>query len=494
MRGTGQRALVTAPRLAVAGFLAACLTVVAGGQGGTVSTTTPLTTWFGLVSPTGYRPGHSWLAGLLLFVGSVTLVVLWLIALRLSAESTERQMWWIAVGWATPFAFGPPLISKDVYSYVAQGLMLRHGLNPYQSGVSALVNVHGDHAASLLSAVDPTWRSVPSPYGPVAMTIEHLAIASSGGNPLGAVIVLRILAVMCVVAIGRLAVELADTRRAQVLAMTVLNPLVLLHLVSGAHFEAPMCALLLGALVAARRRSWTLAIVLACAAGGVKAPAFLAVPAIIVMHSAGWRPARVPRLLIVRDVGVAALGVGAMTLLVHDGLGWVRGLDTPGLGYTPFAPASLIGDLFKPVIRSASFDDLNTAGRITTLLAALCIVAYLTFTARERPLNQTVGYGLLAVALLGPTIYPWYLLWGVLCLAPAAQGRRRDWLLAICGVAAVASNTGAPGAVTVVFDVIAVLVAAVLLWNRRHDWQGAAAIAVRLRLLQLRSRRVQGDL
>lgn len=451
---------------AAAGFLAAALAVVAGGQAGIVDTTTPLTTWVGLLSSTGYRPGQSWLAGLLLFVGIAALVLLWLVVLGLRGQWRERDLWWIAAAWSAPFVVGPPLISKDVFSYAAQGLMLRSGLDPYSSGVSALAAVPTDAASSVLAAVDPTWRSAPSPYGPVALTIEHLAVAISGGNPLGAVIALRGLAVLCVIAIGVLAMQLAGDRRTQALILTVLNPLVLVHLVSGAHFEAPMGALLLGSLVAAKRNHWVWALVLACAAGSIKAPAFLAVPAIVATHVIGQQGRRARLLMALRDVGVSVVSLAGFTLLVSNGLGWIKGLNTPALGYTPFAPASLIADLFKPVVPGASFDNLVTGGRVACLLAAACIVIYLIATTSARPLEHTVGYGLLAAALLSPTIFPWYLLWGALCLVGTADVRQRDWLVAGCGVASVAAITGAPTAVTNTFDAIAAVTAAALLWRR----------------------------
>jgi hypothetical protein len=457
------------PWLAVGGFSAASVAVVTGGQAGTVGTTVPITTWFGLLSPTGYRPGHSWLAGLLLFLGIAALVLLWLAALRVSARAafSERHVWWLATAWSAPFLVGPPLISKDVFSYAAQGLMVRSGLDPYASGASALTVVPSDGAQGILAAVDPTWRSAPSPYGPLATTLEHLAIAISGGSPLGAVVVLRGLAVCCVVAMGIMAMHLTMGVRAQALALVVLNPLVLVHLVSGAHLEATMCALLLGALVAAKRRQWAWAVCLACAAGSVKGPAFAAVLAIMAAHILA-EPTRRRRLVAaLRDAVVAAASVGGFSLLVANHFGWVAGLNTPAQGYTPFAPASLIGDLFKPVVASASFDDLATGGRVSCLLAAACIVVYLTVTPGYRPVERSVGYGLLAIALLSPTIYPWYLLWGALCLLPNATGRLRDWLVLGCGVMSVVAITGAPGAATATFDGLAVLTAAALLWRRK---------------------------
>lgn len=465
------------PLFATGGFLAGWVAVLAGGQDGAVGTTVPLSTWLGMLSSTGYRPGHSWLAGLLLFLGIASLALLWLAVLHrpVDAALTERQVWWIAVSWSTPFVIGPPLVSKDVFSYVAQGLMARNGLNPYSSGVSALAQVPTDAAARILAAVDPTWRGTPSPYGPLGIIIEHLAVAISGGRPLGAVIVLRGLAVGCVIAIGYLAMQLAEHRRPDVLVLVVLNPLVLLHLISGAHLEAPMGALLLGSLVAARRNHPIWAIFLACAAGSIKAPAFAAVLPIIAAQALTEPDRRTRFPAAVRGAVVAAMSTAGFTLLINNGTGWVNGLTTPAQGYTPFAPASLIGDLFKPVLASASSDDLAAGGRITCLLAAASITLVLSATARNRSLERSVGYSLVAVALLSPTIYPWYLLWGVLCLAATVTGRQRDWLVLACGVTSVAAITGAPGAVTASFDAIAVLTAGALMWRGTRQRQRVAA-------------------
>ncbi|PZS19307.1 MAG: hypothetical protein DLM57_04340 [Pseudonocardiales bacterium] len=447
------RASPAAP-LAIVGFAAATLTVVAGGRVGTVKSVIPLTDWMGLLSVQGRRPGD-YLPGSLMLTGIVALVVLWIIAVRLhhGGEYPERRVWWIAGAWSAPFVFGPPMLSNDVWTYAAQGLMLRSGFDPYRVGPSALGNVHA------VAAVDPSWRSVPSPYGPLATTVQHLAIAISGGSPLGAVIVFRALGVACFIAIGLLAADLAGPRRAQALTLTILNPLLLLHVVSGAHLEGIMVALLLGAVVAAHQRRWLPAIVLACAAGLVKAPALIAVLAIIVIHSDGYRGWPAWRVA-ARDVVVAALSVVGLTAIVHNGWGWVHALNTPTLGHTALAPASLIGDMYDPVVRAASFDDLAAGGRITAMLAAVCIVVYLTVTARRRALAHTVGYGLLAVGLLGPVLYPWYMLWGVVVLAPTARAERRDWIVFISGYACVLIPPGFNGAISTKLSVLALAIAA----------------------------------
>ncbi|MEP7020521.1 MAG: polyprenol phosphomannose-dependent alpha 1,6 mannosyltransferase MptB [Pseudonocardiales bacterium] len=441
-----------ATTLAVAGFLAATLIVFAGGRIGTVRSTIPLTDWLGLLSVRGHHSGD-FLPGTLMLGGIILLLGLWIVAIRLyrSGGGTEARLWGIAGAWSVPFVIGPPMLSNDVWTYAAQGIMLRSGLDPYSVGPSALGNV------PVTAAVDPSWRSVPSPYGPLATTVQHLAVSISGGSPLGAAIVFRALGVACFIAIGLLAADLAGSRRIQALTLTVLNPLLLLHVVSGAHLEGVMCALLLGALVAAHQRRWLLAVVLACAAGAVKAPAFLAVPVIIAMHSEGYRGWLAWRIA-ARDIALAVLSVVGMSVIVHNGWGWVQALNTPTLGHTPLAPASLIGDLYDPVVRAASFDDLAAAGRITTMLAAVCIVIYLTLTARRRALARTIGYGLLAVGLLGPVVYPWYLLWAVVCLAPTARAGHRDWIVLISAVACLLNPPGFTSTLAIVFSVTALAI------------------------------------
>lgn len=429
-------------RYAGAGFAASLLIVVAGGHIGTVRVTIPLTTWFGLLSPVGYRPGASMVPGFVLIAAIIGLVLLWLKLVQDAhpAVATEGRVWAIAGAWSLPLVLGPPLLSSDVYTYAAQGLLVDRGLDPYSVGPSALGTIPA------VGAVDPAWRSVPSPYGPLATWFQHFAVVLGGGSPLGGVIVFRLAAVVCVVAIGLIAAALAGSRRIPALTLTVLNPLVLVQVVSAAHLEGLLCALLLAALLAWRRGNPVLGVVLACAAAAIKGPALVAVVAII-----GWQATQRQRgrgrpmwFDGAREAAVAVAACVGLTMLVPHGWGWVSALNTPTLSYTVGAPASLIGTLFRPIVQPASFDDLAVAGRTAALLAAGCIVAYLTATVRRRPLEATVGLGLIAVAVLSPVIYPWYLLWGALCLAPVAKGRVRDLLVAACASAAILAVPGLP--------------------------------------------------
>ena len=138
---------------------------------------------------------------------------------------------------------------------------------------------------------------------------------------------------------------------------------------------------------------------------------------------AGW--------LVARDVVIAAAATGALGLAVPHGFGWLATVSRQFAAHTPFSVAGGISALLAPVVPGASYDDLAIGGRVTAVTAMVCTVAYLVVTSRARPLQVTAGYALLAVGLLGPVLYPWYLLWGLLCLAPVATGTRRDAVLAL---------------------------------------------------------------
>lgn len=461
--------------LGAAGFLVGCVIVVSGGRIGPVRTTIPLTSWLGLLSRNGEQPGDYW-ASVTMLVGLITLVLLWLVAVRINRPQrcTEATVWWMAAAWGMPFVLGPPLLSNDVYSYAAQGLMARRGYDPYTYGPSVLGNIKA------LAAVDPSWRSVTSPYGSLASIGEHLAVAISGGSALGAVIVFRAVAVGSAIAIGLLAADLAGPRRVQALTMTVLNPLLIVHVVSGAHMEGVMCALVLGSLVAASKRHWALAIVLGAAAGSIKAPAYLAMIAVVVVHGLD-RPGHISWRFLARDTALAALCLVASTFLVPNGLGWLNGLNTPSLGHTAWAPASMLSSLLTPIVPSASFDDLAAGGRITTMLVAACVVIYLLATARERSLNRTVGYGLIVLALSGPVVYPWYMLWGLVCLVPTARVARLDWLVLASGFFCVIAPPGFGSHTTVTLATIELAVALAMisprvLARRRAAHTGAGVV------------------
>jgi len=410
--------------LSVAGFVVSWVIVGAGGRVGAARATRPLVNWLGLQDTHGLEstdPGP----GTVLLIGIVGLLALWLVTVEVArrTEAPLAKAWALAAAWGVPFAVGPPLMDTTAYSYAAFGLMQRHGRKPYDHGPAFL----GDQP--VVTAIDPGARGTPSSAGPLGTLLQHLALSISGGRPIGAVIVLRVVGVLAAVAIGHLAGQLAGPRPGLAVVLTTANPLVLLYVVSAEHLDGTMVALVLAALVEAGRRRWLRAIVLACVAGSVTAQGFLAVPAIVVAHWLGRRRAS-PWLVVGRDVAVAAGTTAACGLVVTHGFDWVTTVSKQFSAHTPFAIATAVAKVLTPIVRGASYDDLAAGGRITAMVAMACAMIYLLATARTRALERTVAYALFALAIFAPVLYPWYLLWGAVCLAPVAVGPRRIFVLA----------------------------------------------------------------
>lgn len=431
-----RRAAVARPAtsLGVAGFVAATLVVLAGG---TVAATTPTNTlspWLGLQTDHGL--GGATPASLLLAAVAVLLVV-WLLALEIVRRTAmpESRLWRVVAATTVPFALGPPLMDTAAYSGAAFGFVQRAGRSPYDSSPASLDN------NPLVDAITPSARGVESVAGPLGSVLQHLAVPIGGGTELGAVIVLRVVGVISAVAIGRFAAELAGARiaagpsdeagvpRTAAVVLTAMNPLTLLYVVSSPHLDGPMLALGLAALAAARRRRWLPAAALAALAGSVAPPGLLLVPVVIVAHvlarwDVRWR-------VLLRDGLAAAAVLIAAVLVQPDGAGWIRAVSAQFSTTTPFSVPYAVGRVLTPMVPGASYDDLITGGRITAAAAATCVVGYLLVSAAHRSIERTAAYALLAIALLAPNLYPWYLLWGLMCLAPVALGQRRTAVLAL---------------------------------------------------------------
>ncbi|HEX3335172.1 MAG TPA: hypothetical protein VHS54_01845 [Jatrophihabitans sp.] len=433
-----QRQVRSRPMLAFAilGFAVSCVVVVAGGQAGAVAAARPLTSWLQLQDQHGLPTGHP-APGAIMFAAIVALVALWIVVVELvrRTDQAENRVWWLAAAWAAPFAIGPPLMDTSVDSYAAFGLLQHAGRDPYDVGATGLGDV------PIVAAIDPGSRGTPSSVGPLGTVLQHLSVSVGSGTALGAVIVLRVLGLLVAVWIGRLAADLNGARRSQALTLTVLNPLVLLYVISAPHLDGLMVALVLASLLAATERRWLASVALACVAGSVSGQAFVLVPIVIAVHALGRRTIPAWR-LIGRDIAVAAVTTGVIGAVVSDGFGWAWTVGKQFATHTAFSVAGAIGIALTPIVRGASYDDLAVGGRIAAMSAMVCVIVYLIVSAGERPIERTAAYALLALGLLAPVLYPWYLLWGTLCLAPTATGTRRICVLALCAAGCVLNPLG----------------------------------------------------
>ena len=430
--------------LAGAGFLLAGTVVVAWGRLGPEPGSRNPTSWLGLLAvlaPDDASKGHL----LFLLVPALLLfTACWWQVLRLAAQRrlSTRATAFLAACWALPFTVGPIIGSRDAYAYVAQGELARRGFDPTRAVVSQLP------AGPLLAAVDPRWRHTRPPYGGVAVAIQKAAAAA--GSPTAGLIVLRVLAVVAVLVMVIVTARMAlPTQRPLVIVAVAANPLVLIHLVAGAHLDAVAAAFLVCGLAIARKqasarvsrsrpthavtrarsqarvsRSREVIGVTLCTLGAmVKLPVGLGAVFLLICGVVAAGPALAARL---RSVGAdllgVAAGVGLSVLISGAGLGWLRNFGTPGRVRTGIAPADLLAKLVSGlgVGHSVALSD----ARIVAAVTGVALVAFLllprlpkkvgvqaTDGRREwtAPSLDQLGLAVLALALLGPVLYPWYL-------------------------------------------------------------------------------------
>ncbi|MBO0867682.1 MAG: polyprenol phosphomannose-dependent alpha 1,6 mannosyltransferase MptB, partial [Micromonosporaceae bacterium] len=374
--------------------------------------------------------GHHPKFGVLcVYFGLLLLVVAWWRLLRARPAPGIRSMLVTLAAWAAPLVLAPPMFSRDVYSYLAQGVMVREGLDVYQSGPAGLTGL-------LAVEVPPAWQHTPCPYGPAFLIVVAAVVAVTSTKVVVGFLAMRLVALG---GIALLAAALPGLARrcgvdpAAALALGVLNPLVLLHLVGGAHNEAIMLGLLAAGLALATRGRSVPAAVLVTLAALVKAPAALGLVAVAQLGatSLGGRA----RAAAVTGGTALATAVG-VTALAGTGYGWIGALTTPVSEHS-WSISHMLGHITGAVVGAADDSLIRFAQPVWTWLCmGAAAVAVFTAWRHSRQLGAVyaLGLSLSAVALLGPATRPWYALWGLIPIAAAApDGRVRR-------VAAIASG------------------------------------------------------
>ncbi len=338
----------------------------------------------------------------------------------------------VVVVWAVPLLLAPPLFSRDVYTYAAQGEMVSHHIDPYSYGPSVL------GATPFNQMADATWSRTESPYGPTFLEADGILDQASGHEILADLVLLRLLEVAGVALMVAATPTLARSLRrdpAHAVLLGAGSPLVLLSLVAGEHNDALMLGLLLAGLAVAKRFGTVPGVILCALAAGVKSPAALGVLFL------GWvwaGPAASTR----RRIGhTAAAGLIAlatlevMALVSGTGWGWVRTTTTAGSSFTGVTPINVVARTVSIVSHVLQVPISTLAARPVFIVLGLLIAVYVGYRLLLRSPRDGVvlclGLTLLVLALLGPIVWSWYVTWGSVVLAPAAYGRLRTALIVI---------------------------------------------------------------
>jgi hypothetical protein len=378
--------------------------------------------WYVPGAPSGR--GHSLV---LVYIGMAVLCAAWL-ALGRSLPS-RRALVWIAGAWMLPLALAPPLFSRDVYSYLAQGLILHLGHSPYHTAPAALGGLGHQH---VLDAVSPFWRHTTAPYGPLFLGLLSLIAAVVGPHLIAGVLLARGLeligAALLAVYIPRLARSMGtDARRALWLGLA--SPLVTLELIAAGHNDLLMVGMLVAGVAYALDGRPLLGVAICALAATVKVPA-LAGAAFIAVAWGREELGRAAQARFLAAAGaIAVLVLAVVTLVAGVGVDWlstslfstpakVRLAITPatGLGYTV---ASLLSDVGLGVSHRGLEGAFGVIGfALTAVTGAIMLVR-----VRVSRLVPWLGAFLVIAAAGGPAAWPWYFIWGLalLCTLRAPQ-------------------------------------------------------------------------
>ena len=337
--------------------------------------------------------------------------VCYLVVVATAGHIRPRVLSTAIVALVALFTLAPPLLSQDVFSYVAYGsLAAEHGLDPY---VAVPAQRPNDPVFPFVG-----WRTAGAAYGPLFVFAVYplgflrVAVALWALKVVGGLAVLALTTVTAHIA----KVRGGDPQRAAV--MVALNPLVLVHVVGGAHNESLLMLAAMGSvalLLTGRQISGALALVLAV---GLKASGVLVAPFALI----GTRR----RVHLAGALAAASAVVGATAFVAFGSHVWAAG--------------QLMG---RNQSLTSHYSVPSTVARLTTLpvdrvrvaeLAAYAVgvVGLLWWTGRGGDWVRATGWATFGLLVASSWLMPWYVMWALPLAAVARDRRLTGSVLALC--------------------------------------------------------------
>lgn len=430
-------AATPAARPAKLGFLGSALITVGGLGAGSTKPHDPL---LDSMHMSWLRFGHGLvLSSILLWTGVVLMLIAWFLIGRraLAGETTEFMMRVTTGFWLAPLLLSVPVFSRDTYSYLAQGALLRDGFDPYAVGPVANPN-------TLLDNVSPIWTITTAPYGPVFILIAKLVTMVIGNHVIVGTMLLRLCMLpglaLLIWATPRLAHHLG-TSGPIALWICVLNPLVLIHLMGGVHNEMLMVGLMAAGIALTFGGRHILGIIVVTVGIAVKATAGISLPFLVwvwmrhLRDQRGYRPTRAFLTATAMSLLVSTVVFAILTVVAGVGFGWLTALagSVKIINWlsVPTAAANLIHALFNGFFAVNFYATL----RITRYIGIAIIVVMLPvlwWRSRHDDRGALTGmaWSMLVVVLFVPAALPWYYSWPLAVAAPIAQSRRAVAIIA----------------------------------------------------------------
>ncbi|GAB3281280.1 polyprenol phosphomannose-dependent alpha 1,6 mannosyltransferase MptB [Parasphingorhabdus pacifica] len=376
------------------------------------------------------RYGHGKdLATAVLYIGFGLLVWAWIRLGRgvLARLVGSRGVLLATAAWTAPMLIAPPMFTRDVYSYLGQGLLALHAMDPYAIGPAALTGPIPDN-------VHPTWQNTPAPYGPLFIGISKGVILLAGDSMISNIIVMRL---VLLIGLGMLIFALPGLVRhlggdlPTALWLAAASPMTVVHLVGGPHNDMLMIGLLaVGTLMLLDGRHAG-GIALVTLAMAIKATAGLLLPFLVWVWASRLSGSFWERFVraLLPALTVFAVVFAACTALAKVDLGWLPALSAPGKIVNYLSMPTGLGQAVHGVV--SLFVDVNPGifidiGRTlgSVALAVLAVRQWWRARAGDVDTIRRAALVLFAAALLSPTVLPWYLTWG-LALASALPWSRQ---------------------------------------------------------------------
>ncbi|WP_336086155.1 alpha-(1-_6)-mannopyranosyltransferase A [Nocardia sp. SSK8] len=467
LRTAGDFARSPEGHAALMGFFGAVMITFGGFGAGAVRKRDPLLEALHL---SWLRFGHGYaLSMILIWAGVLMMITAWVRLGRAtlgkgSATVTLNELRAIVGIWITPLLFAAPMFSRDAYSYLAQGALLRDGFDPYQVGPVANPGV-------LLDNVSLVWTTTTAPYGPVFLLMGRAITMITGDNVIAGTIALRVVMLpglaLMMWAVPYLTKHLGG-KPTVALWLAVLNPLVLIHLIGGVHNEMLMVGLMCAGIALVLERHHVAGIVVVAIGVAIKATAGVALPFLVwiwMLHEkerrAAERAAVHPETVPAEDpkhpdaarpsadmphplfmfAKIAGLGVTVFALvfvaasaIAGVGFGWVTALS---------GSKKIINWLSLPTVFSHMITWVTPLGLESVLdpVRALCAVSLVVvlvatwwrFRHSEREAVMGILIAFVAIVLLSPAALPWYYSWPLALAAGFALSvTTLQWLVGIC--------------------------------------------------------------
>ena len=375
--------------------------------------------------------------------GMAVLVWAWLRLGRQAVDTPPRRAYRILALWCLPLVVARPLFSGDVASYVAQGVTAARGLDPYVLGPVRALGA----SSPVTQQVSHYWQNTPAPYGPVFLALSQTIARITAGDLTASLMLYRAVGLVGIGliawALPRLAIR-TGASPATALWLGLLNPLVLWHLVTGAHNDGLMLGLVLTGMEAAldglargAAPGWIRTAAGACL---IIVAANIKVVALAAMCCIGAELVRRSRTPTRRYAIVAGLVTGSVcgclliSAVTRLGLGWISAMGASQALHSWLAPTNVIGFVIGAVASRAGHDLTSSAitfmVRLGAVAGAAIAVHLLRAVIRGRlhPL-RALGWLFAAMLLFGPVVQPWYLLWAIVPFAATVRNVRESHTL-----------------------------------------------------------------